>query len=233
MPDPAVYPVLFAVLTLAVVVWTMTYKRSVKPPNPLLTKQPVLDFEFAQTEQDIRTLFAEPNGQPARPWIQKTRFLVRLDYLFILCYTLFIVSFVLQINGVAPSRWVTLALWLSPFVGLFDGLENIQLLAILRRAATTPANTFQPFLRLLSVFTWIKWLATTVLMVLLAPYLWQQNCVAKGLALLCIVAGLAGVAALYERVTNGPSRRLTMWFAQLVLYTFALFALYVIVRSFM
>ena len=232
MPDPAAYSVLFAVLTLAVAVWTLTYKPGVKPPNPLLTKQPVLDFEFASTAQDLRTLFMEPNGQPALPWIQKMRFLVRLDYLFISCYTLFTLSFLLWINSEAPSRWTTLALWLSPFVGLFDGLENIQLLAILRQAEANPADAFQPFLRRLSLFTWIKWIATAVLMVLISPYLWSLNWVARGLALLCVVAGLTGIAALFERASNRSSRWMTMWFAQVVLNTFALFALYVIVRYF-
>ena len=224
-------PALFSFLTLAVVTWTMLYRPTVKPPNPLPSKQAVLLFEFARTAKDIRVLFVGQDQQTATAFIEKVRYLTKLDFLFILCYSLLTVTFSWQAGQATPSIWLRLALILSPLVGLLDILENIQMLRILDTVQAYPQATFEPELARLSLITWIKWETTSIVMLLISPFLWQGGFVSKGLVILIATVFVIGVMGLIERLSPDTSSRYTLLFADLVLYTFALVALYILLKG--
>ncbi len=221
-------PEIFALLTLMLAIWTALYKRHIKPPNHVSTKQPVLLFEFARSAQDIRALFINQSGQPTIPFIKKMRFLVRLDYAFIGSYTMFIVFFALEVEKEHSSIVNYIAIAAAIVVGLFDILENIQLLTILDLVQQTPHSTFRPQLRRLSVFTWIKWEATVFLMLLFTPFLWSENFASRVLVILSFIVLLLGILALRERLLS----RLLVWaqrFPLSVLLTFFYFLMYILV----
>lgn len=224
-------PALFSLLTLVVVTWTLLYRPAIRPPNRLPSKQAVLLFEFARTAKDIRTLFMSEGPKKADEFINKIRYLTKLDFLFILCYTLLTVTFAWQAVQAAPSIWLRLALLLSPLIGLLDVLENIQLLRILDAVQSNAQATFKPELTWLSLFTWIKWEATSIVMLLIASFLWQGGWVSKGLVILIAAAVVTGIIALIERLTSELAISYTLLFAQFVLYTFALIAFYIILKS--
>jgi hypothetical protein len=223
-------PALFSLLTLGVVTWTMLYRPTIKPPNLLPSKQAVLLFEFARTKEDIQALFVGQESQ-ATAFINKTRYLTKLDFLFILFYTLLTVSFSWQAGQAAPSIWLRLALILSPLIGLLDVLENVQLLRILNTVQIDPQATFEPELARLSLFTWIKWETTSVVMLLISPFLWQGGFVSKGLVVLIGAVFITGIIGLVERLSPYTSSRYTLLFADLELYTFAFIALYILLKG--
>lgn len=222
-------PSIFALLTIVLIIGTVLYRPEIQPPNPISTKQPVILFELARSAQQIRTLFVDKSKGPALPYIQKVQCLVWLDYAFIIIYTCFIVFFALEVKKVRPSLTINLAILAAIIVGLFDVLENIQLLDILDTVQKEPAAAFQPQLSYLSIFTWIKWEATVLVMLLFAPFLWVQRFLSKTLVIITFGVLILGIIALGERLFTADSLAWGEKFASSVLLTFFLFIVYVLV----
>ncbi|MCX6217869.1 hypothetical protein [Spirosoma sp.] len=232
MPSSAYsLPAVFALLVLLVAMCTMLYQRDVLPADAAKDSQPVIRFELARTPADIRALFTDAPQKPRIAFVDKMRFLTRLDFLFILFYTLFTFLFswkAIQADPTVPNRFV---LVLAVAVGLFDVLENIQLLGILAKVEQNTMDTFQPELPRLSVFTWVKWELTGLLMVLIAPFLWKGDSWSKGLAVFFLIVFLFGLLALEERLSDREGIDQAAHFTGLVLLAFGAFALYVIGKT--
>ncbi|WP_020603379.1 hypothetical protein [Spirosoma spitsbergense] len=222
---------LFALLTIAVAIWTGVHSRTLKPPNSVPASRAIISFEFARNAGQIRTLLVDSSGRGAGPFIRQVRYLTRLDFLFIAAYTLFVLSFTWSVGQAMPSGWLSAALVLAPVIGLFDVLENVQMLGILDKVMKNAKDSFQPELARLSVFTWIKWEATGLLMLLLVPFLWHQNYWTKGIAILSVGVFILGIIALAERLSTQESIVQAQRFANLVLITFAIFTVYVLVKE--
>ncbi|GAB3995632.1 hypothetical protein GCM10028807_36300 [Spirosoma daeguense] len=223
-------PALLATLTFVVAIWTTFYKPSVAPPNKLDNLLPVLAFEFAQTDQDIHVLFLDKLHKPATDFIAKMRFLTRLDFAFILFYTLFILTFIREARQLVPSSWMTIALFLTPVIGFCDVIENIQLLHILDKVEANVNVTFQQELYLLSIATWFKWELTGLLFLFIIPFLWQGGHWSKGMVIFSIIVFITGIIALVQRLAEDNSIYYAQIFAILVLTLFVLFVFYSITK---
>ncbi|GAB3221581.1 hypothetical protein [Spirosoma arcticum] len=216
---------IFAVLTLLVSVVMVRYKPTVQPPIP--AKQPMLDFQFATSADAVNALFIDPRtGKPVTAYVDKMRSLNQIDFLYIALYTAFSFSFAQQANQAYPSVWGQIALFVAFVPGVFDVLENIQLLSILKSVEQGPNTNYEPALTRLARFTWIKWITIGWLPILLLPFLWHQGLPSKLLGLLAIVVATAGVVALLNRRrVPVPAAYVTLVFA-----VSALLSVYAIVR---
>ncbi len=123
-------------------------------PLPAGFMTPVLVFEFAETTDEVATLFA-PVGQPAGDAVRAAMDRVnRLDFIYIALYGGCLLAFSLVCFRLTGQRVYLLTATLAVGIMAADMLENIQLLAITRDLGTRPIDDWLTRLRL---FTWLKW----------------------------------------------------------------------------
>jgi hypothetical protein len=107
----------------------------------------ILDFEFAWIPEQILIIFSVwgPSGMEAQA------IGIYWDFLYIVGYGIFIFSCILLVSRGLEGRFKTVGLWMSltPLIsGIFDVIENINLLILLNTAPNLPA--FAPFFASLS-----------------------------------------------------------------------------------
>lgn len=136
-------------------------------PLPAGFFTPVLAYEFAAEEAEVTDLFA-PLGQPAGEAVRADMDRVnRLDFLYILLYGGFLVTFALTCARLTGRRLFVAAAVLAVAIMVADVLENTQLLAMTARLGT---GDLAPNLARLHWFTWLKWGGLALWFLLLWPY---------------------------------------------------------------
>jgi hypothetical protein len=172
---------------------------------------PVLAFEFARTPEHLDAVFGlagEP-GRSAR--ISRTMQGNVLDYLFMVVYGSFVLSFFgATARSTGNPRW-WLAGWLAPLAAVADAVENALLLSINSDMTSTGSE-----LAFLAYPVWTKFTALAVACGFAAWSLIRQHAWLP--ALLCLPAPLAigfGLAAPYRWGENAVAATALSWFAML------------------
>lgn len=147
---------------------------------------PILAFEFVQSPSEIRQMFGEPGSLDHLAMISAMDSGNRLDYLYMILYTLFLLSFCVACANLTGKKYYYSAGVLSLVILFADAMENIQLLTITAKMATLECDRE---LALLHGFTWIKWGGLALVFLILAPYFWSGSRFSK---LIC-VTGLSNV----------------------------------------
>lgn len=135
--------------------------REVGPMSPGF-RSPVLAFEFARTEDEVRQLF-EPEGSAAA-----MDRLNRWDFLYIALYGGFLATFALAaaLETDQYTPWAAVAL--APLIMLADVMENVQLFSLTRQLEL--GGDFSPALWWLHLFTWLKWGGLAIYFLLISGY---------------------------------------------------------------
>jgi len=107
----------------------------------------ILDFEFAWVPEQVLIIFSVwgPSGMEAQALG------IYWDFLYIVGYGIFIFSCILLVSRGLDGRFQSFGLWMSltPLIsGIFDVIENINLLILINTAPTLPS--FAPFIASLS-----------------------------------------------------------------------------------
>jgi hypothetical protein len=158
---------------------------------------PVVAFEFARTEAEVRGMFGPAEDVTTRERIRAMDRVNRWDFLYMALYNSFLATFALACARQTGRRVFTF-LALLPVVILFaDALENVQLLGLTRQLAL--GGQLNTLLARLSFFTWLKWGGLTLYCLLIAPYFWRLGGRWRWAAAAGPVPALFAVVALFMR----------------------------------
>ena len=181
---------------------------------------PIIAFEFAETPEEIYTLFGA-NGTPEQAAMAAAMDQGnRLDYLYMLLYSGFLFSFAVLAARHTGKTWLYAgaALALLAFAG--DALENMQLFGI---TAGLASGDFAAELSRLHWLTWLKWGSLATYFVLIGVGLWRGNGrFAKLITITAVATFLLGLVSFIQR---GPATELftlaiALMFLLLIVFSF-------------
>ena len=153
---------------------------------------PVIAFEFATEAEDIIQVFGEENS-PAREEIVRTMTnSTRLDFLFLILYGAFLFTFSITCASLTGNRVNYLPALLSIVAPIFDVLENLQLLSIMRQLGD---GVFVFELHYLSFYTWMKWGALALIFLLLIPFFRKAGTFGRFLSMVAVMPLVLGIMA--------------------------------------
>lgn len=127
---------------------------------------PVIAFEFATENEDINQIFGTMESLDRTELLRTMTNSTRLDFLFLLLYGAFLLSFSIISASHTGARRYYLAALLAIVAPLFDILENLQLLAIMDQIQIGKTHHE---LELLRLFTWVKWGALAIAFLVFIP----------------------------------------------------------------
>ena len=153
---------------------------------------PIIAFEFATTVQDVNLIFFDSSSKLLQPAVDAVIFGSRLDFLFMLIYGAFLLSFSLICRSLAKNRLFYLAAGLSILAPIFDLMENLQLLSILDQIGSDEIITELSYLHL---FTWLKWGTLALIFLLLIPFFKKSGVFGRFLALFATLPFFLGILA--------------------------------------
>ena len=183
------------ILGLGAVVMTLVLSAvGPRPATPLPAgfMTPVLVFEFAETADEVGTLFA-PVGQPAGDAVRAAMDRVnRLDFIYIALYGGCLLAFSLVCFRLTGQRVYLLAAALAMGIMVADVLENVQLLAITRDLGARPIDDRLTRLRL---FTWLKWGGLALWFLLMRFYFQSAGRFGRFVGWVSVFPLLLGIAA--------------------------------------
>lgn len=155
---------------------------------------PVIAFEFARTPEDVRAIFDITPADAREAYIEKMDRGNRLDFAFMVVYSLFLFLFSIKCYEAKGSKILLMGAFFSVSALAGDIIENIQLLGITENLAV---GTFQGHLYLLHIFTWIKWMSICLVFAVLSLYFYSGTVFSKILSLFGVLALAAGIAAFF------------------------------------
>ncbi len=181
---------------------------------------PIIAFEFAETPEEIYTLFGA-NGTPEQAaMVAAMDQGNRLDYLYMLLYSGFLFTFAMTAVRETDQKWLYLAALLAVFAFIGDALENVQLLAITNKLA---AGDFALELTRLHWFTWLKWGSLATYFLLMGVGLWRGNGrFARLITVAGVVTFLLGLIAFIQRgaITEPFTLTIALMFVLLIVFSF-------------
>lgn len=215
--------ILSGLIGLAVIVMSlvnMTVFPQESPGQIAGIGSPIIAFEFAETPEEIYTLFGA-NGAPEQAAMAAAMDQGnRLDYLYMLLYSGFLFTFAITAVRQTNQRWLygAAVLALLAFVG--DALENVQLLAITGKLAS---GDFTAELARLHWLTWLKWGSLATYFVVIGVGLWRGNGrLAKLIAIAGDVTFLLALVAFFQRgpITEPFTLAIAGMFVLLIVFAF-------------
>ncbi|PID85144.1 MAG: hypothetical protein CSB13_09555 [Chloroflexi bacterium] len=182
-------------------------------------RSPIIAFEFAQTVDEIHTLFG-PDGSPEQAdMIRKMDQGNILDYLYMLLYSSFLFSFALTIVKQSGKQWLYLGAVLAILALIGDALENIQLLTI---TAHLPSGDIVAALARLHWFTWLKWGSLALYFLGASVWFRRNGRFGKIIAGLGIITFLLSLASFIQRgaTTESFTLSVALMFLLMIIFCF-------------
>ncbi|HPS59178.1 MAG TPA: hypothetical protein PK514_13820 [Spirochaetota bacterium] len=183
-----------AVILISIILLVSGPQKADRLPAGFYT--PVVAFEFIETHAEVLDLFGntpstERTGLAAA--MDRTN---RIDFLYMLGYTAFLVIFSAACCRNTGSRWCFLSISIALIVLAADAAENIQLLAITAKI-DTPDMSLE--LLLLHIFTWIKWGGLSAVFLTLIPYMINRGIYGRIITAVSLCTAFSGTAAFLHR----------------------------------
>jgi len=178
-----------AVVVTSLVLMTVFPAKAPRLPEGFFT--PIIAFEFIQDKEDVSALFGPAGSQIRQSTIRKMDLGNRLDFGYMVLYGAFLFIFCLQTYLLTGKRWFLLGAFMTFVILAGDVLENIQLLGI---TALLASGNFDGQLRLLHLFTWLKWGGIVAVFLILLPFFSSMGRFGKvicGAVLLTLVLSVA------------------------------------------
>ena len=158
---------------------------------------PIIAFEFIETKDEVEKLLAWDNTVQRTGLIDAMRFGIKLDYVFMSAYSLFLGLFSWVCYKISQKRMYITGVVIAPIVWIADGIENLQLLNIMSNLLAEESISFE--LELLSIFTWIKWGGIAVIFTVLIPYLWRGGLLSKATSFVATLSVFSAIIAFVDR----------------------------------
>jgi hypothetical protein len=159
-------------------------------PLPAGFITPIMAFEFAESETEVRQIFALPGSAAAMDRVN------RWDFLYMALYGSFLCAFALACARQTGRRYYYVAAMLALLTVAADALENVQLLGITGRLN---GDDVDGLLTRLHLFTWLKWGGLAVYFLLLWPYFRGQTGLGKIIGPAGQLAASLAVLAYFNR----------------------------------
>ena len=157
---------------------------------------PIVAFEFAETVEEINTLFGANGSTEQADMIRKMDQGNYLDYLYMLLYSGFLFSFAVLAAKQNGQKWVYAGVVLAVLALIGDALENVQLLTI---TANLQSGDFADALMRLHWFTWLKWGSLAVYFLVIGIWFWGNGRFGKFIAAISELTFLLGLFAYVAR----------------------------------
>jgi hypothetical protein len=159
-------------------------------------RSPIIAFEFAETDEEINTLFGADGSPEQAEMVRKMDQGNNLDYLYMLLYSGFLLSFSLLAARQSGQKWVYIGAGLAVLALVGDALENVQLLTI---TTNLQSSNFLEALKRLHWFTWLKWGSLALYFLVMAGWFWGNGRFGKLMATIGIINCLLGLTAFIQR----------------------------------
>jgi hypothetical protein len=182
-------------------------------------RTPIIAFEFAETVEEINTLFG-PEGSPERAeMVQKMDQGNTLDFLYMLLYSGFLASFAIIANKQRRMGILGLAVGLALLALVGDMLENVQLFQITNNLNS---GDFVDSLTRLNWFTWLKWGSLAFYFLVISVWLLGNGRFGKIIAAVAELTFLLGLFAFVARgfITELFSLSVALTFLLMIIFCF-------------
>ncbi len=157
---PFFYIGLIGLLVIATVYFL---EKSYPSSAPFMLKgfsSPAYFFEFIQSPVEVEAFFGlDDYDFDSEKFIKAMNKGNKIDFVFAFVYSLFFFLFFKKLAKVSHRQWYKIGMLLAIFALVGDVVENIQLLQI---TAKVNEGGYDNNLKLLFIFTWIKWLSLAV-----------------------------------------------------------------------
>ena len=129
-------------------------------------KNPIIELEFANSQDQVLHLLGDNNGGINTNLVKALIVSNRIDFLFAVVYSLFLVFFFAAVKVATEKKIYLVAIFLAFVAMVFDILENTQILSILGKVEGS--QSFERHISLMHIFTWVKWLSLTIALAIAA-----------------------------------------------------------------
>jgi len=157
---------------------------------------PIIAYEFIQTKDEVYRLFGSEASPEREVLVRAMDRGNQLDFIYMVLYSAFLFTFSIRCSRERGKKFFLLGAVISILVLVSDFCENIQLLGITSKLET---GGFEAELMYLNIFTWLKWGGIALIFLILMPYFFKGSLVAKGIALLGVIASILGLLAFIHR----------------------------------
>lgn len=196
MERPFLFPAAIGVVVIIMsVVLLFVFPRNA-PQLPPGFMSPIIAFEFAETEAEVKGLFGE-EGSAA--FTRNTNAMNKgneLDYIYMILYSLFLLMFCIRLYWQTGESFFLLVAFLSPLILAGDVLENIQLLSITRKIYH---QSIAVELAQLHLWTWIKWGGLSLSFLCLSPFFIKNGGLSRFIGYFGIVTFVLAVSSYFYR----------------------------------
>jgi len=191
--------------------------KASKMPDGFFT--PIIAFEFIQTKAEVFQLFVSTDGTINQAMVDTMNLGNRLDYFYMLLYTSFLLLFCVTCARLAEKKSYLIGAAISLVVLIGDAMENIQLLGI---TAGIEYGDFDTPLKLLYLFTWIKWGGIAAVFLVLLPWFARGGMFSKIIGMTGSATIALGVLAFLNRsmITEVFSLGVGLMFLFMIIYCF-------------
>lgn len=208
---PFIVPGLIGIAVILVSLLSLIVFPQTSPGQIDGIRSPIIAFEFAETVDEINTLFGSAGSAERAEMVQKMDQGNSLDFLYMLLYSSFLVSFAIIANKQRPMGILVLAVGLALLALVGDMLENLQLFQI---TTNLKSGDFVDSLTRLHWFTWLKWGSLAFYFLVIGVWFWGNGRFGK---IITAVAELTFLLGLFAFITRGG---ITELFTLLVALTF-------------
>ncbi len=180
---------------------------------------PIIAFEFIETRAEVFQLFVSTDGKVRQAMVDAMDLGNRLDYLFMLLYSMFLMMFCLKCAAVSSKKYYYIAAVIAVVVLLADVMENIQLMGI---TANLETGEFKQYLARLHWFTWIKWGGISAIFLVLFSWFIKGGMFSKIIGISGILCFVSGFLAYLNRCVLNEIFSLTVAviFLMMIVYCF-------------
>ena len=209
-------------LGLAVIVMSVLLLFVFPPKAPSLPEgflTPIIAFEFIKTKSEVIRMFGGENIMVRNEMAHAMDMGNRWDYAYMCLYSAFLLMFSVTCAKLSGNKYYYAGAALALAVLAADGLENIQLLGITANIST---GNFDSQLRLLHVFTWIKWGGIALIFLTLSPWFFKGGHFSKIIGLTGMIISILGVSAYMNHsvINEIFSLSVAMMFILVIIYCF-------------
>lgn len=182
-------------------------------------RTPIIAFEFAETVEEINTLFGSNGSIEQADMIRKMDQGNTLDYLYMLLYSGFLFSFAVLAAKQSGQKWVYAGAVLAVLALVGDALENVQLLTI---TANLHSGDFVDALTRLHWLTWLKWGSLALYFLMMAGWFWGNGRFTKLISITGILTFLLGLASFIQRgsTTEPFTLSVALMFLLMIIFCF-------------
>jgi hypothetical protein len=206
-----------AVIMMSVLLLFIFPPKAPSLPEGFLT--PIIAFEFIQTKTEVMEMFGGENITMRNEMASAMDLGNRLDYVYMCLYSVFLLMVSFTCAGLSKNKYYYTGVVLALAVLTADALENIQLLGITANLST---GNFDSQLRLLHLFTWIKWGGIALIFLTLSPWFLKGNRFSKSIGVMGIISFILGVAAYMNHsvINEIFSLSVALMFILMIIYCF-------------